>query len=59
MNMDDEDEFVDFYDFTKTYENHPLLIKGGDSDIKAIKEEKGEGTDGEGEAWEDVDAEDM
>jgi pre-60S factor REI1 len=27
MNMEDEDEFLDFYDFTKTYENHPLLIK--------------------------------
>ena len=27
MNMEDEDEYVDFYDFSKTYENHPLLIK--------------------------------
>lgn len=59
MNMDDEDEFVDFYDFTKTYENHPLLINKGSDDIKAIKEEKGDGTDAEGEAWEDVDAEDI
>lgn len=35
MNMEDEEEYVDFYDFSKTYENHPLLIK----DDKAIKEE--------------------
>lgn len=27
MNMEDEEEFLDYYDFTKTYENHPLLIK--------------------------------
>jgi len=27
MNMEDEDEYVDFYDFSKTYENHPLLLK--------------------------------
>jgi hypothetical protein len=27
MNMEDEDEYVDFYDFRKIYENHPLLIK--------------------------------
>lgn len=27
MNMEDEDEYVDFYDFSKTYKDHPLLIK--------------------------------
>ena len=27
MNIEDEDEYVDFYDFSKAYENHPLLIK--------------------------------
>lgn len=27
INMEDEDEYLDYYDFTKTYENHPLLIK--------------------------------
>jgi hypothetical protein len=27
MNMEDEEEYVDYYDFSKTYENHPLLIK--------------------------------
>ena len=33
MNMEDEDEYVDFYDFSKTYKNHPLLIKqAGDAD---------------------------
>ena len=27
MNVDDEEEYVDFYDFSKAYENHPLLIR--------------------------------
>ena len=32
MNMEDEDEYVDFYDFSKTYQNHPLMIQEkGDS----------------------------
>ena len=26
MNLEDEEEYLDFYDFSKTYENHPLLI---------------------------------
>jgi hypothetical protein len=27
MNIEDEEEYVDFYNFAKAYENHPLLIK--------------------------------
>lgn len=27
MNMADELEYVNFYDFSKAYENHPLMIK--------------------------------
>jgi len=27
MNIEDEEEYVDFYDFSKAFENHPLLIK--------------------------------
>jgi len=26
INMEDEDEYLDYYDFSKTYKNHPLLI---------------------------------
>jgi len=54
MNMEDEDEYVDFYDFSKTYENHPLLLN------KAIKEAPSgeENKDGTGEDWEDCDFED-
>jgi hypothetical protein len=43
MNMEDEDEYVDFYDFSKTYENHPLMIQSGSSD--SITEEEGEDDD--------------
>jgi len=27
MNMEDEEEYVDYYDFSRIYRNHPLLIK--------------------------------
>lgn len=56
MNMEDEDEYLEFYDFSKTYENHPLLNKGAQN--KAIKESENE-DDEEGEEWEDCDVEDM
>lgn len=54
MNMEDEDEYTDFYDFSKTYIDHPLLIKP-DEEIKkplAIKEANAD------DEWEDVDLED-
>jgi len=58
MNMEDEDEYLEFYDFSKTYENHPLLNKG--SQNKAIKESENEEDEAaEGEEWEDCDVEDM
>lgn len=61
MNMEDEDEYVDFYDFSKTYENHPLLIKKGDKDYvdEAIAEnakEEDEKSDG---SWSYCDEEDL
>ena len=57
MNMEDEDEYVDFYDFSKTYENHPLIIQGEEKKaLEPIKEEKGTKKDDE---WEDCDYEDM
>lgn len=55
MNMEDEDEYLEYYDFSKTYENHPLLNKA--QEIRAIKESEEEGE--EGEEWEDCDVEDM
>ena len=50
MNTDDEEEFEEFYDFSKTYENHPS-VKQLDTDQtkKEVKEEA---------EWEDVDEED-
>ena len=39
MNMEDEEEYLDFYDFSKTYENHPLLKKKEDKAIKEASEE--------------------
>ena len=70
MNMEDEDEYCDFYDFTKAYKDHPLLIKGpapGDpiqEDPKAEDEEdskpkKAEGKGEESEEWDDCDVESM
>ena len=39
MNMEDEEEYLDYYDFSKTYKNHPLLIKGeGENAIKEAGE---------------------
>jgi hypothetical protein len=64
MNMEDEEEYVDFYDFSKTYENHPLLIKNALPDINPIKEDvKGEQKaqkkeDGSDSEWDDCDVED-
>lgn len=60
MNMEDEDEYLDFYDFSKTYENHPLLIKDDTLAIKeesAKKEEDDKSNEGD-EGWEDCDVED-
>ena len=55
LNQDDEEEFEEFYDFSKTYENHPLAIKT----TKRVRKEGEDGVeDGKGEeAWEDVDFE--
>ena len=57
MNTEDEEEFEEFYDFTKTYENHPLLIKQTEKP-KRVRKEGDQAADGEAdEAWEDVDFE--
>ena len=54
MNMEDEDEYTDIYDFSKTYKDHPLLIKPEEeiNDKLAIKEAPAD------DEWEDVDLED-
>ena len=57
MNTEDEEEYEEFYDFTKTYENHPLLIKQTEKP-KRVRKEGDQAADGEAdEAWEDVDFE--
>lgn len=63
LNMEDEEEYIDFYDFSKTYENHALLIKEGEDNenngIQAIKEE-GEKEDAKSdeESWDDCELND-
>lgn len=60
INMEDEDEYIDYYDFSKTYENHPLLIKSegeGEEPVASIKPEEEskkakEGGDDE-DSWDD------
>jgi pre-60S factor REI1 len=54
MNMDDEEEYLEFYDFTKTYENHPELAgavkeEGEEKKVETIKEE---------DEWDDCELED-
>lgn len=66
MNMEDEEEYLDFYDFSKTYENHPLLIKDDTLAIKEAEPEKetedskdaAKDGDAASEGWEDCDVED-
>ena len=53
MNMEDEDEYLDFYDFSKTYENHPLLIKDDKKAIEPVKESAAEAE--EADSWSDCD----
>jgi len=55
MNMEDEDEYLDFYDFSKTYENHPLLIKEGTA-IEGEAKTEDQKPDGE-EEWDDCELE--
>ena len=53
MNMEDEEEYLDYYDFSKTYKNHPLLLEN-ENGIK----EAGEKEEDEGDGWEDCDLDD-
>ena len=56
MNVDDEEEYVDFYDFSKAYENHPLLIRDKKpKQLQNVKEKKEE----DEESWEECDEKDF
>jgi hypothetical protein len=63
MNMADEEEYVDFYDFSKAYENHPLLIKDDKQlmieDKGSKQKNKGDDSADEDGSWEDCDMESM
>lgn len=57
MNMEDENEYEQFYDFSKTYENHPLA--DAKQEVKEGESKVGESKEAEHDAeWEDVDLED-
>ena len=56
MNIEDEDEYVDFYDFSNSYEDHHLLIK--DKKTKKLENVKEKAEDGE-ESWEECDEDDL
>ena len=51
MNMEDEHEYEQFYDFSKTYEDHPQAAKQEPKQKEAKEDE-------EDPEWEDVDLED-
>jgi hypothetical protein len=58
LNMEDEDEYVDYYDFSKTYKNHPLLIVPENAIKEAGEKEEAEDEGNGSEGWEDCDLED-
>jgi len=37
MNMEDEEEYLDFYDFSRAYIDHPLLIKEGEEEANGLE----------------------
>ena len=53
INMEDEEEYLDFYDFTKTYENHPAAVFAKQEEEKAPDNDKVE--EASNESWEDCD----
>jgi hypothetical protein len=54
MSMEDEEEYVDFYDFAKAFQDHPLVEQN--SLANPIQEEPEEK---EGDEWEECDMEDI
>lgn len=55
INMDDEEEYLDFYDFTKTYENHPDAVIKEEEKVKAQEKDK----EASEESWDDCDEESL
>jgi hypothetical protein len=53
--MEDEEEYLDYYDFSKTYKNHPLLLENEGMIKEAGEKEEG---DDDGDGWEDCDLDD-
>jgi hypothetical protein len=53
MNMEDEDEYLDYYDFSKTYKNHPLMIEAESEEGSELGSEAGSDA-----GWESCDEED-
>lgn len=61
MNVDDEHEYEQFYDFSKTYEGHPDAEEGKEKTPLLTKKSTAAGAgkdEEEGDGWEDVDVED-
>ena len=60
MNIEDEPEYEKFYDFSKTYENHPDAIKVPKEDKKEgeVENKVRDLTNMKDEEWEDIDVED-
>lgn len=40
LNMEDEEEYVNFYDFSKAYKDHPLLIKDEEEKNESMTDEE-------------------
>lgn len=57
INLEDDHEYESFYDFGKTYEEHPNAIQIKDD--QQVTPTKGDGkTESVGQEWEDIDLED-
>jgi hypothetical protein len=60
MNVDDEHEYEQFYDFSKTYEGHPDAAseEGKEKKTPLLTKKTKDDAEDEGDGWEDVDVED-
>ena len=59
MNVNDEHEYEQYYDFSKTYEGHPDALEEGKRAPLLKKKVAGETAEAEEDGgWEDVDVED-
>jgi len=60
MNVDDEHEYEQYYDFSKTYEGHPDAAneEGKEKQRTPLLTKKTSKDEEEADGWEDVDVED-